>query len=516
MVAIRKTQLLATKILPPQRRAGLVERPRLLDLIGNAQTKQVALVKAGPGFGKTTLAVAFAEQLQRSGRLVAWLALDDEDDEPARFLFYVSHALRRGVPGVGDAAINLISDISLVQFSTIVSSWINDIAGIDEEVYLFLEDYHRITDHEINNAISYFLRYAPTQFHLVVTAASEPTLPLARLRAHNQLVEIDTAALRFDLEETSRFLEHENIGGLDNSAVRLLHAKSEGWPAVLRIIAATLGKQGHDCETYIRGLSGTLRPIGDYIAEMLNGLPQEMVQFMHRISILDRFCAPLCKMVTGVGSSRQLLNAMESSQLLLTPLDEERHWYRYHTLLADYLRLRLDAEFGNEVVKLHRRAYRWYAAQRLWTEAVRHAIAAGDTSEAIAWIEQCAMDLVRKGDLLTVLSWQRQFPAELEQSQVKVGTAVAWGLALAMRFDEALALVDRLACELSVQPTHDRNATDWECQAIRAVVLALRDDSQAALPIAEACVKNATDPWTVNVATNVALFGYWKAGDFSS
>ncbi len=239
MVAIRKTQLLATKILPPQCRAGLVERPRLLDLIGNAQTKQVALVKAGPGFGKTTLAVAFAEQLQRSGRLVAWLALDDEDDEPARFLFYVSHALRRGVPGVGDAAINLISDISLVQFSTIVSSWINDIAGIDEEVYLFLEDYHRITDHEINNAISYFLRYAPTQFHLVVTAASEPTLPLARLRAHNQLVEIDTAALRFDLEETSRFLEHENIGGLDNSAVRLLHAKSEGWPAVLRIIAAT-------------------------------------------------------------------------------------------------------------------------------------------------------------------------------------------------------------------------------------------------------------------------------------
>jgi LuxR family maltose regulon positive regulatory protein len=199
MVATWKTQLLATKILLPRCPPALVERPRLLDLIGNAQTKQVALVKAAPGFGKTSVAIAFAEQLQRIGKLVAWLALDDEDDEPARFLFYVSHALRRGVPGVGDAAIDLISDITLVQFRTIVSTWINDLAGIDEDVYLFLDDYHRITDHEINGAISYFLRYAPTQFHLVMTAAGEPTLSLARLRAHNQLVEIDTADLRFDL-----------------------------------------------------------------------------------------------------------------------------------------------------------------------------------------------------------------------------------------------------------------------------------------------------------------------------
>jgi LuxR family maltose regulon positive regulatory protein len=248
-----------TPRLPP----GLIERPRLLDLIAGGQSRQVALVKAGPGFGKASLAIAFAEQLQRNGKPVAWLALDDEDDEPTRFLFYVSHALRRAVHGVGDAAIDLLSDISLVQFSTIVSTWINDLADVAEDVYLFLDDYHHIADHEIYSAVSYLLRYAPAQFHLVLTATGEPALPLARLRAHNQLLEIETEALRFDLDETNRFLEKENIGGLDMSVVRLLHAKSEGWSALLRIIAATLLQEGQDNEAYIKAVA-----VAQYVARI--------------------------------------------------------------------------------------------------------------------------------------------------------------------------------------------------------------------------------------------------------
>ena len=228
MITTSKTQLLATKILTPRCAPSLIARPRLLDLVTQVETKQVAVIKAGPGLGKTTLAVAWAEQLQQSGKLIAWLALDDDDDEPTRFLSYVSHALRRATDRVGESAIDLISDFSLVPFNTIVSTWINDLSDIDDDVYLFLDDYHRISDHEINNAISYLLRYAPTQFHLVLTATSEPSLPLGRLRAHNQLVEIDGSTLRFDLDETCRFLEHENIGGLDPPAIRLLHAKTEG------------------------------------------------------------------------------------------------------------------------------------------------------------------------------------------------------------------------------------------------------------------------------------------------
>jgi LuxR family transcriptional regulator, maltose regulon positive regulatory protein len=148
MITTSKTQLLATKILPPRCGPGLIDRPRLLDLIAQLETKQVAIIKAGPGFGKTSLAVAWVERLQQCGKSIAWLALDADDDEPTRFLFYVSHALRRAVDGVGEAAIDLISDISLVPFNTIVSTWINDLADIDDDVYLFLDGYHHITDHD--------------------------------------------------------------------------------------------------------------------------------------------------------------------------------------------------------------------------------------------------------------------------------------------------------------------------------------------------------------------------------
>jgi LuxR family transcriptional regulator, maltose regulon positive regulatory protein len=196
MIATNKRQLLTTKILPPQCAPGLIDRQRLLDLIAQVQAKQVTVIKAGPGFGKTSLAVAWAERLQKSGKSIAWLTLDTDDDEPTRFLFYVSHALRRASDGVGEAAIGLISDVALVPFNTIVSTWINDLADIDDDVYLFLDDYHRITDTEIRDSVSYLLRYAPTQFHFVITATSEPSLPLARLRAHNQLLEIDTETLR--------------------------------------------------------------------------------------------------------------------------------------------------------------------------------------------------------------------------------------------------------------------------------------------------------------------------------
>jgi len=347
----------------------------------------------------------------------------------------------------------------------------------------------------------------------VLTATGEHSLPVARLRAHNQLLEIDTETLRFDLEETSRFLEQEKVGGLEPAEVRLLHAKTEGWPAVLRIIAATLCQPGQDSARYVRGLSGALRPIGAYLAEMLDGLPHDMVQFMLRIAILDRFSASLCQAVTGLRSSRRLLDAMETSQVLLVPIDQERHWYRYHQLLGGHLSQRLEAELGDEIPKLHRRAYRWYASQQLWTDAVRHAIAAGDANEAMSWIEQCAMELVKKGDLLTLLGWQRLFPTELMGSQIKVGLAIAWGLALAMRFEEALEFLTKVEREVGNGDTRDADAMNCECQVIRSVIVALMDDTQSALSIVEGCAENSTDTWTVNVASNVARLCHWKAGD---
>ena len=182
----------------------------------------------------------------------------------------------------------------------------------------------------------------------------------------------------------------------------------------------------------MRDLSGIQRSIGAYLGELLDGLPHDMVQFMLRTAILDRLCVPLCEVVTGANFGQEWLSSIEQRQLLLTPLDHEGRWFRYHPLLGEYLSQRLKSELGNEIPGLHQRASLWYASQEMWTDAVRHAFAAGDAVRALSWIKYCAMPLVKQGDLFTLLGWQRLFPSGLVRGQPEVGLAVAWGLALAI------------------------------------------------------------------------------------
>jgi LuxR family maltose regulon positive regulatory protein len=508
----KQLQFLVTKVVPP-RCPGLIERPRLLSVASQLSGKRLAVVKGPAGFGKTSLAVAWLQQLQQSGNAVAWLTIDPDDDEPATFLFYVSHALQRACEGVGAAAIALIQETFLINPRAIVSTLMNDLADVDGEVYLVLEDYHWVTDPDIHETVAFFLRRAPSHCHVLLTTRTEPPLPLASLRAQNQLLEIDASALRFDLQETQNFLESEEPGTLIPSDVRLLHEKTEGWPAALRIVASTSIQLRQDFGQYLRNLSGTQRPIGAYLDELLDGLPREMVQFMLRTAILDRLSAPLCEAVTGANSGQGLLGSIEKRQLLLAPLDQEGRWYRYHPLLAEYLTGRLESELGNEIPGLHQRASLWYASQELWTEAVQHAIAAGDAVRALDWIKNCAMPLVKRGDLFTLLGWQRLFPSALMRSQPEVTLAIAWGMALAVRYDEALALLGEIERDIGASHAPDREDFHCECETIRSVAFALKDDSETALSIAQDSIGRSTDPWTANVASNVVRFGLLKQGD---
>jgi LuxR family maltose regulon positive regulatory protein len=505
-------KLLATKIVPP-RSQGLIERPRLLGKTSQLSGKRLVVVKAPAGFGKTSLAVTWVEALQQSGKAVAWLTIDSDDDEPATFLFYVSHALQRACEEVGTAALDLIHESFLINPRAFVSSLINDLADLDEEIYLFLEDYHWITNNEIHEALAFFLKNAPSPCHVVLTTRTEPPLPLAALRAQNQLLEIDASTLRFDLRETQKFFEVERASTLAPSDLRLLHEKTEGWPAALRIVASTPIESKKDFGQYVQRLSGAQRTIGAYLEEVLGGLPREMVQFMLRTAILDRLCASLCEAVTGASSSREFLGLIEKRQLLLVPLDQEGVWYRYHPLLAEYLAQRLESELGNEIPGLHQRASQWYAAQELWTDAVHHAFTAGDSVRALSWIKNAAMPLVKRGDLFTLLGWQRLFPSGLMRSQPEIRLAIAWGMALAIRYDEALGLVDEIERDMSPDHSPEKDASRCEYETVRAVAFALKDDSEAALSIAKDCIGQSTDPWTANVASNVVRLGYLKQGD---
>jgi len=251
---------LATKLVPP-RCPGLIDRPRLLAAVSQLSAKRLAVIKAPAGFGKTSLASAWLQRLQHDGNAVAWLTIDADDDEPPRFLFYVSQALQRAREGAGARAMDMINETFLISPQAIVSALINDLADVDEEVYLFLEDYHCITDPAIDDAVAYFLRYAPSHCHVVLTTRTEPSLPLASLRAQNRLLEVDAAALRFDLQEARDFIEIERPGALTPSDLRLLHEKTEGWPAALRIVASSI-RLKQEFGQYVRGLTGTQRPIG--------------------------------------------------------------------------------------------------------------------------------------------------------------------------------------------------------------------------------------------------------------
>jgi LuxR family maltose regulon positive regulatory protein len=507
-----RLHFLATKVVPP-RRQGLIARPRLLAAASQLSGKRLAVIKAPAGFGKTSLVTTWLQELQKSGNAVAWLTIDRNDDEPATFIFYVCHALRRARETVGLAAIDLIQESFLIDPRAILSILINDLADVDDELYLFLEDYHWISNQEIHEALGFFLRHAPSNCHVVLTTRTEPPLPLASLRAQNLLLEIDAPALRFDVEEIRDFVETEGPGTLGLSDLKLLRDKTNGWPAALRIVTSTSVQSNQDFALYVRDLSGIQRSIGAYLAELLQGFPPDMVQFMLRTAILDRLCVPLCEVVSGANSGQEWLQSIEQRHLLLTPLDHEGHWFRYHPILAEYLSQRLESELGNEIPGLHQRASLWYASQEMWMDAVQHAFAAGDAVRALGWIKNCAMALVKQGDLFTLLGWQRLFPSGLVRGQPEVGLAVAWGLALAVRHDEALERLNEVERDIDAHLVQNGEAFRAECDAIRSVALALKDDSEPALTIAQGCLTLSTDPWCANVASNVVRFGHLKRGD---
>lgn len=508
--------VLATKVFPPRLPAGLIDRPRLVSLAAQTETKRLTVVKAPAGFGKTSLALTWLNALGTSHARVAWLALDADDDEPARFFNHLAHALRQACGEVGASVISLTAEASFVAANSLASTLINELIDVDDEIYLFIDDYHLISETQIHEAMSLFIANMPSQVHVVLCTRTDPPFPVARLRARNDLLEIDASTLRFDFDETRRFVEHECPGKLGTTDMKSLFSSTEGWAAALRISASVLARNDRPQGWRASAPTGASRPLADYLEDILQSLPAGMLEFMLRTAILDRLSAPLCEAITGLKSSQAMLDAIVARQLLLEPLDLEGHSFRYHPLMAEYLQRRLEGQYHEEITELHRRAWQWYAAQRQWTDAVRHAIAAGATGDAIRLMEHCAMALLKAGDLLTLVGWQRQFPADLMRAQITVTLATAWGTVLALRFDDAITMLESIERD-AVGKGADADYIRWECVAIRSALAALQDDPQRALTLAQDYLSRPSrDAWTTNAVSNVARFCHWKAGNLEA
>jgi LuxR family maltose regulon positive regulatory protein len=504
--AIATTLLIATKILPPKGARGLLDRARLNTRVSDIEDTLLTLVKAPGGFGKTTLAQAWSEALAQRGNLIAWLSLDPDDDEPQRFLHYAVHAFHRAHPDVGAASLAMFSESALAQPVHALSLLINEIAGCGEEIFFFLDDYQCITLPDIHELVSFMLRYAPSNLHLIILSREDAPLATASLRVRNKLLEIDAAQLRFTAEETRLFFSRSNVTALSHDDTTRIHARTEGWPAALRVMSLSLQETSMRAWPNPGTLTGVSRSIDGFLGELLAQLPPDLVDFMMQTSLPDQLSPELCVALAGGETARQQLAQLVKRQLL-TALDDEGQWFAYHQLIREHLRQGLQQRGIDGMRDLHRRAAEWYWSHDMWSHAVKHTLEAGASAQAFEWIEQCAMRLVKTGDLLTLLSWERQLQAHVVRQPTRLKLALAWARALATSGDEATRLLG------SIEAEADSEELRSECKAVRSVLAALNDDHQAAYVLAtEYLCHSSPDPWIQHTAYNVLRFAHLKAG----
>jgi LuxR family maltose regulon positive regulatory protein len=351
-------------------------------------------VSAPAGFGKTTVLAAWLHEASAEGRCVAWLSLDAADNEPASFWTYVVTAFQGAVPGVGASALELLAS-SPVPTELVLTTLLNELVAAPGEVWLVLDDYHLVDNHEVNDGVAFLLEHLPAQVHVVVSTRADPDLPLARWRVRGELVEIRAADLRFTSAEATAYLQA--VAGLDLPAedVAVLEERTEGWIAALQLAALSL--QGReDVSGFIARFAGDDRYVVDYLVEeVLRHQPDAVRGFLLRSAVLDRLTGLLCDAVTGRDDGSEMLVALERANLFIVPLDDRRKWYRYHHLFADVLRARMLSEQPDQVSLLHQRASQWFERHDLTEEAVRHALAARDFDRA-AHLLELAMPAIRR------------------------------------------------------------------------------------------------------------------------
>ena len=427
------TALLQTKLYIPQLPSTIVARPRLIELLdeGLHQSHKLALISAPAGFGKTTLVIEWAENIDRP---IAWLTLDEGDNDPARFWAYFIAALQTIYKGIGEAKLTALQSRRPPPIETLLTGIINEIttipdltSGSSESGFsLVLDDFHVIANPQINDALTFLINNLPSQMHLALSCRADPNLPLARLRSRGQMTEIRSIDLRFTTDEAAAFLNDGMGLGLSTEDVVSLDRRVEGWIAGLQMAALSM-RGRKDVSGFIKAFSGSHRFVLDYLVEeVLDQQSSDIQEFLLRTSILERMTAPLCNVVTDRDDGQVILAQLEQANLFLIHLDDQRRWYRYHRLFADLLRSRVEQAQPDLVLALHCRASEWYESAEFVEEAVSHAIAGKAHERAATLVEQNAMQMIIDGKHPTVSRWLEALPDELVRARPWLCVYHAW------------------------------------------------------------------------------------------
>lgn len=425
--------LIETKLHVPRLRAQVVERPRLRDLLDRGWDARLTLLSAPAGFGKTTL---LAEWLARSsaGRAVAWLSLDEGDSAPAVFWPHVVAAVQAGLRRAGRDFPDLPG--ATAPDDSFVAILLNQLTVEETPLVLILDDFH-VADHpDIHSRVGFLVEHLPPHVNVVISTRADPALPLARLRAQGELVEIRAADLRLTASETSAYLNDVMGLALSGTDTTILEERTEGWIAALQLAVISLAGRS-DASQFISGFAGSGRYIVDYLVEeVLERLPDDLRRFLLATCVLRRLTAPLCDAVTErAGEGRAMLDRLERQNLFLVPLDDHRQWYRYHHLFADVLRSHVGAVGTLDLPAIHRRASEWFDQNGERPEAIHHAIAAGDLGAAADLIERAIPDVRKHRQEALFRSWMQPIPDELVRARPVLSVGYAGVLASLGEFD---------------------------------------------------------------------------------
>jgi LuxR family maltose regulon positive regulatory protein len=449
--------LLDTKFHAPRRRSGIVPRPLLTERLDRSADARLSLISAPAGFGKSTLVAEWLAARPDARPAAAWLSLDAGDNDPGPFWTSVVAALQSVAPGVGADSLSLLDGPDQA-IETVLAPLLNDLNALESDVVLVLDDYHVADAPAIQAGMSFMLEHLPPNVHLIITTRADPALPLARLRARGDLVEIRAADLRFTPDEADAYLNGVMTLGLTAGDVATLEGRTEGWIAAIQL--AGLSMQGRDdVAGFIADFAGDDRYIVDYLVEEVwHRQPEDVRRFLLQTSILSRLCGPLCDAVTGQGGGKATLETLDRRNLFLIPLDDRRRWYRYHHLFGDVLQARLLDEAPELVPELHRRAAEWYASEGEADDAIRHAMAGGDFSRAADLVELSIPVMSRDRRESVTRRWLAALPDEQVRKRPVLSDSYAGALLVHGEVD---GVEGRLAdAERWLELTADSLATD--------------------------------------------------------
>lgn len=531
----KSNPLIHTKLRLPFIRPSLVPRPRLQAQVLQGLRAPLTLIIAPAGFGKTTLV---ASCLTSCGMPVAWLSLDKNDNQVERFVKYVVTALQETDNTVGSEAARLLVASQQALPETILTSLINDLDIAHKEIILVLDDYHFISSPAVHEAVAFLLEHCPNTFHLIMATRSDPPLPLTRLRARGQTVELRANDLSFTEPEAAQFLNDVMGLCLDAGSVAVLKERTEGWIAGLQMAALSM-RDRKDVPRFIEAFSGTNRYILDYLLEeVLAGQSPEIRRFLLFTSILERLSAPLCDALLEEGGttlalyasagvedrtgqrSSTILEYLERANLFLVPLDDERLWYRYHHLFADLLRAQLQKSLGDQgVVRYHLRASEWYEQNGLTLDAIYHASMASDNEMVERLIEENYLEMMNRGEMSSVRFWMGKLSKELVYRRPWLCLYEAMNRSWFGQLEEANLMLnkaeERIRSEVS---RSDRQTMLAYHDYVKSRVTAMQGDALRAIEFCRSARENVlADNLALQIDFSITLgYEYFLVGDFSN